>query len=195
MDWCKLYASLQHDQDLRRAGERATLLFVFGLCHCAEEETDGYIADDALPYFKLAGVEARAAALVRVGCWQRVSDGYLIPKWREKQRELYAIMEKRRKDRERLAGKRKMSRDSREKVAVESREEKNPPDPPASGGDRRCAAHKRKRRGCPECELPPLVPVPDWCGGCSPSRRVEDPNTGADLGACPDCHPSSVRAG
>jgi hypothetical protein len=135
MEWCKLYASLQHDPDLRRAGERATLLFVFGLCHCAEEETDGYIADDVLPYFKLSGVEARAASLVRVGCWQRVSDGYTVPRWREKQKELYAIMDKRQKDRERVANKRKVSRDSRttpaevsrdsrENVAVENREEK-----------------------------------------------------------------------
>lgn len=198
MDWCKLYARLPRDRDLRRAGERATLLFVFGLCYITEEETDGYIPEDALPDFRLPGVERRAEALVRVGVWDRVSDGYLIPGWKEKQREIYALMEKRRKDADRMARKRKESRDgrttSRATVANRVEKRKDPPDPPASQGGNRCAVHKRPRRGCADCHLPPLAPAPDWCGECSPSRRVEHPDTGADLGACPRCHPSTVRS-
>ena len=31
---------------------------------------------------------------------------------------------------------------------------------------------------------------PERCGKCNPSRHIEDPITGADLGRCPDCHPS-----
>jgi hypothetical protein len=74
------------------------------------------------------------------------------------------------------------------------KERKNPPDPPSELGGTRCTDHKRPRRGCPDCHLPPLAPVPDWCRECSPSRRVEHPDTGVDLGPCPRCHPSVVRS-
>ena len=33
-------------------------------------------------------------------------------------------------------------------------------------------------------------PPPEWCGACNPYRHIEDPDTGADLGRCPACHPS-----
>jgi len=33
-------------------------------------------------------------------------------------------------------------------------------------------------------------PPPPWCGECNQYRRLEHPDTGADLGPCPDCHPS-----
>jgi hypothetical protein len=42
-----------------------------------------------------------------------------------------------------------------------------------------------------------VIPRPEWCGGetCNPnSRRLEHPETGADRGPCPDCHPSKARA-
>jgi hypothetical protein len=41
-----------------------------------------------------------------------------------------------------------------------------------------------------EHDPPPVA----WCAQCSPSRRVEDPVTGADLGPCPTCHPSLRKA-
>lgn len=208
MEWCKLYASLQHDKDLRRAGERAIVLFVFGLCHITEEETDGFIADDVLTDFRLPGVEARAQALVNVGCWDRVSDGYVVPGWIPKQKELYAIMRKRARDADRQRRKRKESRDPspdsratrRGKVAPENREEL-PPSPPADAGGG-CPRHSDKPhpncRGCGTnaraVRKAAVVAAPDWCGACSPSRRLEAPDTGADLGPCPACHPSSVRA-
>jgi len=36
----------------------------------------------------------------------------------------------------------------------------------------------------------PADAEPEPCGKCNPSRHLEDPITGADLGRCPDCHPS-----
>ncbi len=248
MEWCKLYASLQHDKDLRRAGEAATLLFVFGMCHLTEEETDGFIADDVLPDFKLTRVTARAAALVHHGLWDRIADGYIVPGWKDKQKDLLTQLERRKRDADRKRRKRKEaggdpSRDSRatktspktwsrngngagaatigsdlnaqvnagpgpqesrgvrgmsadasaECPPPEKSREEHPPDPPAPQGGTRCADHKRPRRGCAACHLPALAPVPDWCGQCSPARRLEHPDTGVDLGPCPRCHPS-VRA-
>ena len=203
MEWCKLYASLARDRDLRRAGEAATLLFVFGLCYCADEETDGFIPSEDLGDFHLPRVQARAEALVKYGLWEQVSDGYLIPNWKPKQRELYAIMEKRRKDRDRVANKRTVSRDSRTTsratVAVESREEEIPPNP-AEGGEP-CAKHQPHRgancRGCGTNtravqKAAKLAAVPDWCGECeSAERRMVELDDGR-LARCPRCHPNVV---
>lgn len=77
-------------------------------------------------------------------------------------------------------------------------EESIPPTPPQAGGtesqnETRCTRHRRPRRGCPNCALPPLAPVPPKCDGCGPTRRQVNVETGADLGPCPDCHPSTVR--
>ena len=82
------------------------------------------------------------------------------------------------------------------------REEKNREDlqpqppltPPQAGGTAsRCKTHKRPRRGCADCALPPLAPVPDHCGRCNPSRRLENCE-GIYIGPCPACHPSVVRS-
>lgn len=71
----------------------------------------------------------------------------------------------------------------------------NPPYPPLAGGvenPSRCTRHRRPRRGCADCAQPPLAPVPDHCGQCSPARRLEDEH-GEDAGPCPTCHPATVR--
>ena len=39
----------------------------------------------------------------------------------------------------------------------------------------------------------PAAPEPEPCGKCNPSPHIEDPVTGADLGRCPDCHPSNAE--
>jgi hypothetical protein len=67
----------------------------------------------------------------------------------------------------------------------------NPPNPPQAGGTRRCTAHRRPRRGCPDCAVT-LAPVPDWCGECDhpDTRLIETP---AGMAKCPACHISTVR--
>ncbi|GAA2107675.1 hypothetical protein [Streptomyces synnematoformans] len=74
-------------------------------------------------------------------------------------------------------------------------EKEIPPSPPAERGERsRCRRHKaRPKSWCSDCQLPPLAAVPDKCGACSPSRRLED-DEGRDRGPCPNCHPSTVRS-
>lgn len=68
-----------------------------------------------------------------------------------------------------------------------------PPNPPQSGGQRRCKRHKRPRQGCADCQVYDLIV--EWCGKCSDPdrRRIEHPETRADLGPCPDCHFSLSR--
>lgn len=77
----------------------------------------------------------------------------------------------------------------------ESAGRSNPPGPPQAGGvenPSRCERHRRQRRGCPDCELPPLAPVPEHCGNCDPNRWLVDDH-GLPVRKCPDCHPSVVR--
>jgi 5-methylcytosine-specific restriction endonuclease McrA len=53
-----------------------------------------------------------------------------------------------------------------------------------------------KGRFLPPPGYEPPRPAPEWCGGqrCNPgTRRLEHPESGADLGPCPDCHPSIAR--
>lgn len=71
---------------------------------------------------------------------------------------------------------------------------KNPPNPPSPRGGRRCTKHRRPKDYCDDCHLPPLAPVPPWCGQCESDehRWIELPDGRA--AHCPRCHPSTVRA-
>jgi len=72
--------------------------------------------------------------------------------------------------------------------------EKNPPNPPASQGGRRCTKHRRPKDYCDDCHKPPLAPVPSWCGQCeSDEHRWIELDDGR-AAHCPRCHPSTVRS-
>lgn len=62
-----------------------------------------------------------------------------------------------------------------------------------SENDLRALAEQRQHdRKCPS---DPARPTRQKCGDprCGPNRRLEDPDTGADRGPCPTCHPSAQR--
>lgn len=182
MEWCRLYSRIRHDMALRRAGEPAIVLFVFAMGYCAEEETDGLVADDALPMFALdkPKVGLRAEALVAQGVWERVDGGYRFRNWALLQKELMAAIRKREADRTRIAGKRAAAKEAEQDTH----------------GRRRCRKHQRARGGCPDCKVFDL-PAPEWCGNCDgeePSRRRIILPDGSDGGPCPECHPSAGRA-
>lgn len=71
------------DDRLIRAGEKAELLYVRALAFCADVLNDGCITDAQLAHVGvgMSGVKARAKALVEVGAWQRVDDGYQVVAW------------------------------------------------------------------------------------------------------------------
>ena len=222
MEWGKLFASLP-DEPRVQAADDAELgafgLLVQSMCYCTSAEDGGFIPSTQVPRFGGAKLKARVAALVREGLWIVTERGYLLDPdiWNEDKNLSDSAERKRARDRERIAAKRaaahasqnghavaRLSRDSRatepatcssDSRHVEKRREELPPltPPPAGGNPSRCTKHGRPRQGCEDCTLPPLAPVPEHCGKCSPSRRREDPVTGADLGPCPDCHPSTVR--
>lgn len=203
MEWCRLYARLRHDAAVQALPDAAFRLFVESLCYATEAESDGHIPAAQLAKFGRPGTRRNATTLVTSRLWTDTDDGWLITKWDVLQEDLETVRKRRKRDAQRKAERRAEKAGVQGGlhgglpggVLVESRrEEKNPPDPPSELGGTRCTDHKRPRRGCPDCHLPPLAPVPDWCGECSPSRRVEHPDSGVDLGPCPRCHPSVVRS-
>lgn len=102
---------------------------------------------------------------------------------------------------------RQMSRDSHvtghvtRHGPIEKEREKYPPNPPHSGGNSsppqtRCTRHlARPKTWCPDCQRPPLQPVPPWCGDCDSAgfRWVVD-DDGQPVRKCPNCHPETVRS-
>jgi hypothetical protein len=86
----RLYVKLEVDYPdnprIIAAGERAEVLYIRAMCLSKRTLSDGFIHDHQLPRFGLTGVKARAEALFEAGLWERVSDGYLIVGWLERNR-------------------------------------------------------------------------------------------------------------
>lgn len=83
---------------------------------------------------------------------------------------------------------------------IEIEKENYPPNPPHSGGNSspprtRCTRHlARPKTWCPDCQRPPLEPVPLWCGKCdSAGFRWLLNDDGQPVRKCPRCHPETVR--
>jgi hypothetical protein len=223
MEWGKLYASLPDHPRVQAAEDDggAGWLLVQSMCYCTSAESDGFIPDTQIPRFGGPRLKQRVAALAREQVWIRDDSrrGYVLDPtiWSEEKNLSDQAERKRKADRERIAAKRATARASQNghvsrdssatssttpgatcsgdsRSAEKKRKELPPLTPPLAGGNQsRCARHKRPRRNCEDCTLPPLVPVPDKCDRCNPSRRIEDSATGQDLGPCPACHPSTVR--
>lgn len=103
MEWCKLYARLPRDAKILEAGEPAAWLFIVGLCHCAEQETDGFIAESALKAFGLRRLSGRVRALEATGLWQKTDRGWLVTNWAALQPTSEKLQVKREKTRQRVA--------------------------------------------------------------------------------------------
>lgn len=58
---------------------RAATVWVLGLAYCGRHETDGYIARSLLR--RLEGRAVDAKALVKVGLWEEVDGGWVMPGW------------------------------------------------------------------------------------------------------------------
>ncbi len=198
MEWCKLYARMPRDVKIRRAGEAAAWLFVVGMCHCAEQETDGFIAVEDLPAFGLTRVKSRVDALVREGLWLEIDGGWQIARWQELQETTDRIQRKREAARKRQAKRRHsvtngVSHAEVTPTELEVEVEKKIPLTPAEAGGHgsRCAKHKaRPKRWCADCQTPPPALEPP-CGECGPGRLIDH---GDHVTRCPGCHPLRSEA-
>lgn len=79
MSWIKLDDQIAHHPKFVAAGPTASWLWVCGQSYCARYLTDGLIPASALPTLGVGNAPAKHAdALVSVGLWERVADGYRV---------------------------------------------------------------------------------------------------------------------
>lgn len=105
MTWVKVHNSMPAHPKFVLAGDRASWLFVCGLCYANEHLTSGFIASHVLPIVApgVKQLEALAGRLVDAGLWHIADGGWLIHDYGEHQRSASEIRERRAKDAERKA--------------------------------------------------------------------------------------------
>lgn len=79
--WYRLAAGYYKDDAVITAGEAAEVLFVRALGYSKEQDTDGFISVNALPWIVKTKAKQRAAALVATGLWVEVEGGWRISNW------------------------------------------------------------------------------------------------------------------
>ncbi len=223
MEWCKFFASLPFDIRVQAAEDAvhgAGWVLSQSIAYLTLAESDGFIPASQARRFAAPDIDGAIKALVSEDIFRPRDNGYDIDPdlWNEERNLSDSAERKKQRDRERMRAVRAAAREGREAeeesrdsratgratsratgratVVTQRRGDKYPPNPPHSGGNESaCTKHQRPRRGCAACAEPPPPPVPDWCGSCSnpTTRRIEEADTGRDLGPCPICHPSVVR--
>lgn len=68
---------------LARKHDRAVVLFVFGLAHCGQHSTGGFVASSVLPAFQ--ATPRHAQQLVDVELWDKANGGWTVRNWSEYQ--------------------------------------------------------------------------------------------------------------
>lgn len=105
MPWVKLDDQIMRSPKIRAVSRDAFALHIAGLCYCATALTDGRIPDRDLPLVAAEALapEASAGELEGVGLWVRTDGGWDIHDYLDYQPSRDAVMEDRRKARERKA--------------------------------------------------------------------------------------------
>lgn len=116
MTWARLEGDYYHDPKIRRAGSEAELLYVRSIAWCARNLTDGVIPRQDFGSCSAGlrqGSRARLA-LVRVGLWEELADGWRIPPetWARYQRTRAQVEEDRKATAERMRQLRQRKRDA-----------------------------------------------------------------------------------
>lgn len=189
MEWCRLYARMPRDPKIRRAGPMAGWLFVVGMCHVTEQETDGFIGAEDVPTFAIPRVDRLIEVLVREGLWLAVDGGWQISRWQDRQ-EAAEVMQRRRelgRKRQEKYRRKTVGDALRDAVVTRTEEEEEVENPPTPQG---CDRHSRPKRWCEDCQTPPPALEPP-CGQCGPNRMVDHGDYAA---RCPRCHPLRSEA-
>jgi hypothetical protein len=113
-DFIKLRTHITSHERLLSAGPHARDLYVWGMLHAGQQETDGHLPMIAVlsspwGYGGRANIKA-AARLVEVGLWERTDGGYVVSRWAEQGNMTKATLEEKRKvERERKSKQRNSS--------------------------------------------------------------------------------------
>lgn len=103
MEWVKLYAAFYRDPKIMALPDSdAEMLFVRSLGYAGEQETSGFIPERVLPALSRKRRYGNSvAALETQGLWTRVTGGWQITRWHDRQEELEKLAARRAADRER----------------------------------------------------------------------------------------------
>lgn len=117
MGWLKIDDKYPRNPKVLAGDIETSWFYVCALTHCAEQLTDGFIADSAVPVIAphVIAPQDVAERCVQLGMFTRVTNGFLVPDFLDFNPSRAEVVEKREKDRERQRKSRGMSqRDSRE---------------------------------------------------------------------------------
>lgn len=78
MSYVKVESTVRLHPKFLKAGPAASWLWLCGLAHCQEALTDGFIADEALPFLGVPNARRLAAVLVDVGLWHTEQGGWRV---------------------------------------------------------------------------------------------------------------------
>lgn len=100
MSWFKVDDAFDMHPKVLSAGNAAAGLWLRGGSYCARNLTDGFVPHDVA---KLYGTPQQIAALLRVGLWVRVSGGYEMHQYLERNPSRAEVLAERKKTAERVA--------------------------------------------------------------------------------------------
>jgi hypothetical protein len=168
------------DEKIVAVGERPAWLYLAMCLKAKQLATGGYLTEQQVAKLAVPGWKTRLRPLLAAQLVEVVDERYFIPAWANWNDTAEQIEERRRKDRERKVSARNpngvqtesarspngfQKRPRSDSLLVEgssSSSEVVPPTPPAGGGaTHTCQAHKRPRRGCPDCTWKPRSTTDD----------------------------------
>jgi hypothetical protein len=93
MAYIKLLCAVARNRKFIKAGPAPAWLWVLGLMHCQESLTDGFIAEEALPYLGAKNAAQLADHLVKAGLWHKVDGGWEVHDYLEHNRSASQVAE------------------------------------------------------------------------------------------------------
>lgn len=123
MGWLKVDDKLPRNPKIIAGDVETSWYYVCALTHCAEQMTDGFIADAAVPVIAPHVQDPRSVAdrCCQLGMFRRVDAGYEVPDYLEFNPSRAGVLEKREKDRIRQESHRASQRDTAATSAVSQR--------------------------------------------------------------------------
>lgn len=175
MGWVRLDDDFYHHRKVMPLSIGAKMLFVMGLCYCAENLTDGFVSTGAARSLcGMQGIKRTAIAeLVEAGLWHKRDDGFEVheylqyqPSGAEERARRSHLSEQRA-----LAGRRGglRSGDVR-RSKTEANVKQNRTKPPSNGEANRQAPAKHQRSPDPEVVLTSRSDLHGWAPGVTTSE-------------------------
>ena len=131
MPWFKVDDNLGFHHKVIAAGNPAMGLWVRAGSVCAQQLTDGFVADHVVAAL---GTSAQARRLVEVGLWGRVDGGYRFHEWTERQPSRADVEAERAAAAERMRAYRERKRQARGKASSQVSGERSPEPTPNEQG-------------------------------------------------------------